>query len=72
VKHFGLKLYVKVQICAADFKARMEEECGQDLIEYALTAALIALGATVAMTSVASNISKAFSNVSSKLITASS
>jgi len=41
------------------------------LIEYALTVALIALGATVAMTNVASNISKAFSNVGSSLVSAS-
>jgi len=46
------------------------DESGQDLIEYALVAALIALGATAAMTSLAGNISTAFSTVGAKLSTA--
>jgi pilus assembly protein Flp/PilA len=46
------------------------DESGQDLIEYALVAALIALGATAAMTSLAGNISVAFSTVGAKLSTA--
>jgi pilus assembly protein Flp/PilA len=46
------------------------DESGQDLIEYALVAALIALGATAAMTSLAGSISTAFSTVGSKLTTA--
>jgi pilus assembly protein Flp/PilA len=45
----------------------MSDESGQDLIEYALVAALIALGATAAMTSLATSISTAFSTVGSKL-----
>lgn len=47
----------------------LKDESGQDLIEYALVAALIALGATAAMTSLAGNISTAFSTVGSKLTT---
>jgi pilus assembly protein Flp/PilA len=46
------------------------DESGQDLIEYALVAALIALGATAAMTSLAGSISTAFSTVGTKLTTA--
>jgi pilus assembly protein Flp/PilA len=46
------------------------DEAGQDLIEYALVAALIALGATAAMTAVATGISTAFSKVVSKLTSA--
>jgi len=46
------------------------DESGQDLIEYALVAALIALGATAAMTSLAGSISTAFSTVGAKLSTA--
>jgi pilus assembly protein Flp/PilA len=46
------------------------DESGQDLIEYALVAALIALGATAAMTTLAGSISTAFSTVGSKLTTA--
>ncbi|HEV2493815.1 MAG TPA: Flp family type IVb pilin [Terriglobia bacterium] len=43
------------------------EESGQDLIEYALLAALIALAATVGMSVVASDINNAFSKIGSKL-----
>ena len=52
------------------FTSLMRDESGQDLIEYALVAALIALGATAAMNSLATNISTAFSTVGSKLTTA--
>jgi pilus assembly protein Flp/PilA len=45
----------------------VRDESGQDLIEYALVAALIALGATAAMTGLANSISTAFSTVGSKL-----
>ncbi len=45
----------------------VRDESGQDLIEYALVAALIALGATAAMTTLAGSISTAFSSVGSKL-----
>jgi pilus assembly protein Flp/PilA len=48
----------------------LRDESGQDLIEYALVAALIALGATAAMTTLAGSISTAFSTVGSKLNTA--
>ncbi len=43
------------------------EESGQDLIEYALIAALIALAATVGMGSVAKAINTAFSSIGAKL-----
>jgi pilus assembly protein Flp/PilA len=43
------------------------DESGQDLIEYALVAALIALGATAAMTTLAGTISTALGTVGSKL-----
>jgi len=48
-------------------KNLVREESGQDLIEYALVAALIALGAVVAMSTLANNISNAFSAVGVKL-----
>ncbi len=44
------------------------EDSGQDLIEYALIAALIALAATVGMGTVATAINTAFSAIGSKLI----
>jgi pilus assembly protein Flp/PilA len=43
------------------------DETGQDLVEYALIAALIALGASATMTTLASDINNAFSAVGSEL-----
>jgi pilus assembly protein Flp/PilA len=48
---------------------RMKDESGQDLIEYALVVALIALAATAGMNDVATNINQAFNNISVKLNT---
>jgi len=58
-----LHLYVK-------FQALKNGENGQDLVEYALVVALIAFGATTGMTSLASGINTAFSNISSQLVSA--
>lgn len=44
-----------------------EDESGQDLIEYALVAALIAFAAVTAMQGLASSINSAFSVIGSKL-----
>ena len=44
-----------------------DEESGQDLIEYALVVALIALAATAGMSSLASGINTAFSTLSNIL-----
>ncbi len=54
-----LKLYVRAQI--------LREDHGQDLIEYALVAALIALAAVAGMNGVASQINSAFLKIGSKL-----
>jgi pilus assembly protein Flp/PilA len=43
------------------------EDSGQDLIEYALVAALIALAAVIGMKSVANAINLAFINIGEKL-----
>jgi len=43
------------------------DESGQDLIEYALVAALIAFGAVAAMGTLANNINNAFSTIGSEL-----
>jgi pilus assembly protein Flp/PilA len=45
-----------------------QEEKGQDLVEYALTVALIALAATAGMNTLAKDISNAFSAVGSTLV----
>ena len=46
------------------------DESGQDLIEYALVAALIAFAATAGMGTLATDINNAFSKIGSKLVTA--
>ena len=50
-------------------RSLIKEETGQDLVEYALVIALIALAATIGMKSLASGINKAFSSVSVSLST---
>ena len=59
MKEALLKLYVKLQV--------LKQENGQDLIEYALIAALIALAATVGMSTLASDINSAFVNIGAKV-----
>jgi pilus assembly protein Flp/PilA len=60
MRDFLMKLYVKAQIFRADN--------GQDLIEYALVAGLIALAATAGMNTIAGDINNAFVNVGSKVV----
>jgi Flp pilus assembly pilin Flp len=55
-----LNLYIKFQIL-------IDREDGQDMIEYALAAALIAFGAVAGTKALAGGIGTAFSNISSKL-----
>jgi pilus assembly protein Flp/PilA len=45
----------------------MNDESGQDLIEYALVAGLIGLGAVAAMGTLANTISSSFNNVGGEL-----
>ena len=47
------------------FQNLVSREEGQDLVEYALVVAIIALGATASMSSLASAISNAFGSISS-------
>ena len=49
------------------FTNLMNDESGQELIEYALIAALIALGAIVAMGSLSTKIGAEFSTIGSSL-----
>ncbi len=59
-----LKLYVKAEVMRAAIKNNEE---GQDLIEYALVVALIALAATAGMGSLANAINSGFTTVATKL-----
>ena len=49
------------------FTNLMVEESGQDLIEYALVAALVGLGAVAAMRGLANNIGTAFNGIGNTL-----
>jgi len=48
-------------------KSLRQDESGQDLIEYALVAALIALGAVASMKTVSTAISNAFATINTNL-----
>ena len=61
-----LAVYAKVQELKNAF---LQDESGQDLIEYALVACLISLAATAGMTSVATAIGAAFTGAGNKLAT---
>lgn len=50
-----------------DIKHFMAEDSGQDLIEYALVAALVGLGAVAAMNGLANSIANTFNGVGSSL-----
>ena len=50
-------------------KRFVREEEGQDLIEYALVVALIALAATAGMNTVATDINAAFTSIGGKVVT---
>jgi pilus assembly protein Flp/PilA len=64
MRDIGLKLYVKMQNLK---DAIIRDESGQDLVEYALVLALIALAATVSMKALATAIGTAFTGIGTKL-----
>jgi pilus assembly protein Flp/PilA len=66
MRDIGLKLFVKMQ---ALVNSLVEDESGQDLIEYALVLCLIALAATVSMKALANSIGTSFNSVGTKLAT---
>jgi pilus assembly protein Flp/PilA len=51
-------------------KNLLRDDSGQDLIEYALVAALIGLGATATMSGLATSIGNAFSGIGTQLTNA--
>jgi pilus assembly protein Flp/PilA len=64
MKDIGLKLYIGMQNLK---DALVRDESGQDLVEYALVLALIALAATASMKTLATTIGTAFTSVGTKL-----
>jgi pilus assembly protein Flp/PilA len=65
MKDTMLKLYIKMQ----NLKSSLMQEEGQDLVEYALVVALIALAATAGMRTLASDINNAFNGIGTTLNT---
>jgi len=63
MKDTMLKLYIKMQ----NLKSLLSQEEGQDLVEYALVVALIALAATAGMHTLATDINNAFTSVGNTL-----
>jgi pilus assembly protein Flp/PilA len=63
MKNLMLNLYIRTQ----NLKSRLTEEEGQDLVEYALVVALIALAATAGMNTLATDISAAFTSIGGTL-----
>jgi len=61
---------IKMKNIKQVFSSFMKDESGQDLIEYALVAGLIGLGAVVAMTGLSGKIGNAFNSVGSSLTNA--
>ena len=64
-----VKLYVKIQILRDSLRRMVADEGGQDLIEYALVVALIAFAAAAGMSTVATKINDAFTNIGTKVST---
>jgi len=62
MKDTTLRLYLKL-------RTLLSQEEGQDLVEYALIVALIALAATAGMNTLATSINTAFTNVGTTLST---
>ncbi len=62
----------KLLMLSIKLRTLLSDEQGQDLIEYALVVALIAFGATAAMTTLSSDINNAFLNIGTKLTSATS
>jgi pilus assembly protein Flp/PilA len=59
-----------IKIMQQVFSPLMKSESGQDLIEYALVAGLIGLGAVATMSGLASQIGSAFNSVGNSLTNA--
>jgi pilus assembly protein Flp/PilA len=69
MRKMTLKLYVRLQTLRDGLSRMVADRGGQDLIEYALVVALIAFAAAAGMTTVATKINAAFTNIGTKLTT---
>ncbi len=62
-------LYLKTCVKAHGLRDLFASESGQDLIEYALVVALIALAATAGMSGIAGQINAGFTSIGTKMQT---
>jgi pilus assembly protein Flp/PilA len=69
MRNATLRLYVRIQTLRGSLQNMAAAQGGQDLIEYALVVALIAFAAAAGMSTVATNINAAFTNIGTKLTT---
>jgi pilus assembly protein Flp/PilA len=69
MRNATLKLYLRMQTLRGSLRNMVADQGGQDLIEYALVVALIAFAAAAGMTTVATKINAAFTNIGTKLTT---
>lgn len=65
-----MKYFIQLQRAIRAFATAIQQDAGQDLIEYALVVALIAFAAIVGMSTVASDINVAFSQIGTTLTSA--
>jgi pilus assembly protein Flp/PilA len=63
MKDLAIRVYVKMQA----LKDAMKDESGQDMVEYAIVMGLIAMGATVAMKTLATTIGTGFTSIGTKV-----
>ena len=71
IKRRTMMINLKLRICLRRILSGLiNDESGQDLIEYALVAAIIALGATAAMTTVSKDITAVFTKIGTSLASA--
>jgi Flp pilus assembly pilin Flp len=62
-----LKLYVKAQVLKQGLKDALNDEQGQDLVEYAAVICLVVLALTGGMSTLAAGINTAMGGVSTKV-----
>jgi pilus assembly protein Flp/PilA len=71
IKRRTMMINLKLRISLRQILSGLiNDESGQDLIEYALVAAIIALGATAAMTTVSRDITAVFTKIGTSLASA--
>jgi pilus assembly protein Flp/PilA len=69
MKDVTLKLFLKIQSLKDGLANLIDDESGQDIVEYAVVVALIAMAATATMKTFATTIATAFTSVGNKLTT---